>query len=141
VKYGQLPMNEFNRLVLPNLVVQAHATRCGFTEDNRLVDAGSQILTGNSLRIRRSSPDTERELMRDSFPSIAAVNSVLSSRLSCIVSDKSIHSKFVSLRYFRLPQFLIDNERRARERALQVKVPIEGITLKHPTTKAMEGRK
>lgn len=37
--------------------------------------------------------------------------------------------------------FNIDNERRARERALQVKVPIEGITLKHATTKEMEGRK
>ena len=101
-------MNEFNGLVLPNLVVQAHSIRDGFTEDNRLVDVGSQILAGNSLQIRRSSPDTEREPMRDSSPSIAAVNSMLIPRLSCAVLGTSINALKYYLSVFKVlvPQFL-----------------------------------
>jgi hypothetical protein len=61
--YGQLPTAKACGLVLPNLVLQAHAALGGFTEDHRLVDIGSQTLPGYSFLIRGSSPVCNMELV------------------------------------------------------------------------------
>jgi hypothetical protein len=61
-----------------------------FTEDNRLVETESQTLPSGLASCRRGSPEMETELVRDSSLHITLVISILSSRLSFAVSDKSV---------------------------------------------------
>jgi hypothetical protein len=75
---GQLPTPEGSGLVLPNLVLQAHAALGGFTEDNRLwLTSGRKPYPAiHSSRVRGKQPSLQHgTCMRDAFPTITGVKS------------------------------------------------------------------